>query len=161
VVDVPRFFVETKPYSFAFFRSFFGDCEVYITNIRYAIAGEDLRAKLMNEGKFSTTGITFDINSDKIKPESKATLDEIGNMLQLNQDIKIKIVGHTDSDGDAKANILLSQKRAVAIKNELQNNYGIVSSRISTDGKGENEPLNGNKTAEEKAANRRAEFIKQ
>jgi OmpA-OmpF porin, OOP family len=160
VVDVPRFFVETKPYSFAFFRSFFGDCEVYLTKIRYAIAGEDLRAKLMNEGKFSTTGITFDTNSDKIKATSKATLDEIAAVLQANTDFRIKIVGHTDNDGDAKANIVLSQKRAAAIKLALVNNYNIDASRLITEGKGENEPLNGNSTAEEKAANRRAEFIK-
>jgi outer membrane protein OmpA-like peptidoglycan-associated protein len=160
VFDVPRFFVETASYSFAFFRSFFGDCEVYVTNIRYAIAGEDLRARLMKEGKFSTTGITFDINSDKIKTESKAVLDEIGSLLQTNADIKLKIVGHTDNDGDAAANIILSQKRAVAIKTTLVNNYGIDAGRLITEGKGETEALNTNTTAAEKAANRRVEFVK-
>jgi OmpA-OmpF porin, OOP family len=160
VVDVPRFFVESLPYSFAMFRSFFGDCEVYVANIRYAIAGEDLRTKLMNEGKFSTTGITFDVNSDKIKPESNATLNEIGQLLQSNADIKLRIVGHTDSDGDAQANIVLSDKRAVAIKKALMTDYGIQENRLSTLGKGESEPLNTNKTIQEKAANRRVEFIK-
>lgn len=160
VFDVPRFFAETAPYSFAFFRNFFGDCEVYLTNIRYAIAGEDLRARLMKEGKFSTTGITFDINSDKIKTESKAVLDEIGSLLQAYADIKLKIVGHTDSDGDAAANMVLSQKRAAAIKTTLVSNYGIDAGRLLTEGKGETEPLNTNNTAAEKAANRRVEFIK-
>lgn len=160
VFDVPRFFAEAAPYSFAFFRSFFGDCEVYVTNIRYAMAGEDLRAKLMKEGKFSTTGITFDINSDKIKTESKAVLDEIGSLLQANADIKLKIAGHTDSDGDAAANMVLSQKRAAAIKTTLVSNYGIDAGRLLTEGKGETEPLNTNSTTAEKAANRRVEFIK-
>lgn len=161
VFDVPRFFVETQPYEFAFFRSFFGDCEVYLTNIRYAIAGEDLRARLMKEGKFSTTGITFDTNSDKIKADSKPVLEEIAALLQADNTIKLKIVGHTDSDGDAKANLLLSQKRALAIKTALSKQYGISDDRLTTEGRGETEPLNKNATAAEKAANRRAEFVKQ
>jgi OmpA-OmpF porin, OOP family len=160
IIDIPRFFVESKPYSFAMFRNFFGDCEVYIANIRYAIAGQDLRAKLSAEGRFSTTGITFDVNSDKIKTESKSTLDEIGTLLLTNSDIKLKIVGHTDSDGDANANKILSLKRANAIRNKLQDDYGIESTRLQVDGKGEDEPLNNNSTPADKAANRRVEFIK-
>ena len=66
----------------------------------------------------------------------------------------------TDSDGDAAANMLLSQKRATTIKTALVNNYGIEASRLVTEGKGETQPLNNNASAEEKAANRRAEFIK-
>jgi OmpA-OmpF porin, OOP family len=160
VVDVPRFFVEDNTYSFGMFRNFFYDCNVYLANIRFAIAGEDLRTKLLNEGKFSTTGITFDVNSDKIKQESKATLDEIANLLQQNNDIKLRIVGHTDSDGDAQANLALSTQRAEAIKKSLVNNYAIDANRLITIGKGENEPLNNNQTAADKAANRRVEFIK-
>lgn len=160
IVDVPRFFTENTNYDFAFFRSFFGDCEIYITNIRYAVAGADTRNKLITEGRFVTNGILFDVNSDRIKPESATVLNEMATVLKENPTVKVKIIGHTDSDGDASANLSLSQKRAVAVKNSLSTNYGIEADRLQTDGKGENEPLNGNKTTTEKAQNRRVEFIK-
>lgn len=160
LVDAPRFFSENKPYHLALFRSFFNDCQILVTNIRFAIAGEDTRSKLITEGKLVTNGILFDVNSDNIKSESGTVLREIATVLQENPAVKIKIVGHTDSDGDANANLVLSQKRALAVKNALINFYGINTSRIETDGKGESLPIQPNTTAEGKAQNRRVEFIK-
>ncbi len=160
LVDMPRFFTENKTYDFAFFRSFFDECEVYLTNIRYAVAGEDKRNKLITEGKFVTTGITFDVNSDNIKPESGIVLKDIATTLQENPTVRVKIIGHTDSDGTDAANLLLSQKRAAAVKSALVNFYGIDASRMETIGKGESEPLNKNINATEKAQNRRVEFVK-
>ena len=158
--DVPRFFAEKKTYDFAFFRSFFDDCEVYITNIRYAVAAADNRNKLITEGRFVTNGILFDPNSDNIKPESGAILKEMAAVLKENATVRIKIIGHTDSDGDAKANLNLSKKRAEAVKASLSNFYDIDLSRMETDGNGESQPLNKNVTAADKAQNRRVEFIK-
>ena len=160
LVDMPRFFSENKPYDFAFFRSFFSECEVYLTNIRFAAAGADTRNKLITEGRFVTNGILFDVNSDNIKPESGTVLKEIATTLQENPTVRVKIIGHTDSDGADAANLSLSQKRAVAVKTALSSFYGIESSRLETDGKGESQPLNKNATSAEKAQNRRVEFIK-
>lgn len=160
LVDAPRFFSENKPYNLAFSRRFLNKCEILITNIRFAIAGEDNRSKLITEGRFVTTGIQFDVNSDIIKPESGVVLKEMASILQENPTVKIKIIGHTDSDGDANANLILSQKRAIAVKNVLINFYGIDASRMETEGKGESEPVQSNNTAEGKAQNRRVEFIK-
>lgn len=134
--------------------------EFMISNIRFAVAGEDTRSKLITEGKFVTNGILFDVNSDNIKPESGVVLKEIATVLTENQTVRVKIIGHTDSDGDEKANLSLSQKRAIAVKNALASFYGIELSRLETDGKGESQPLNKNATAVEKAENRRVEFIK-
>lgn len=160
LVDAPRFFSESKPYQFAFSRRFFNPCDLLITNIRFAIAGEDNRNKLITEGRFVTTGIQFDVNSDAIKPESGVVLKEMATTLQENPTVNIKIIGHTDSDGDANANLVLSQKRAVAVKNALINFYGISASRIQTEGKGESEPVKANTSEDGKAQNRRVEFIK-
>lgn len=160
LLDVPRFFTENTTYSFAFFRHFFNDCEVYLTNFRYAVAAADTRNKLLTEGKFTTNEILFDTNSDKIKPESNNILAEMGKLLTDNPGVNIKIIGHTDSDGDAAANMVLSKKRAEAVKMRLAYGFGIDEGRIQTDGKGASMPLNGNKTTEEKAINRRVEFIK-
>ena len=74
--------------------------------------------------------------------------------------MRLKIVGHTDSDGNEAANRELSQRRAEAVKNALVSVYGIDGSRLQTEGKGEMEPVEDNATTEGKAKNRRVEFVK-
>ena len=111
------------------------DDEFMVSNFRYAIGAADTRSKLMTAGKFSTTGILFDVNSDKIKAGSYGTLKEIAGVLTENPTVKVKIIGHTDSDGNAAANVTLSQKRAAAVKESLSKEFGIEASRLETDGK--------------------------
>lgn len=132
----------------------------YVSNIRLAVGAPDTRNKLITEGKFVTNGILFDINSDKIKPESFGTLKDIASVLSENADVKVRIIGHTDSDGDEASNMALSKKRAAAVKTELTNSFGINAGRMETDGKGESQPAVPNTSAEGKANNRRVEFIK-
>jgi outer membrane protein OmpA-like peptidoglycan-associated protein len=74
--------------------------------------------------------------------------------------IKIKIIGHTDSDGDDAKNLDLSKRRSISVKNTLSSEYGIETARIETDGIGESEPIAPNTTSEGKAKNRRVELIK-
>ena len=69
------------------------------------------------------------------------------------------IIGHTDNDGDDAKNLLLSKKRAAAVKVNLVS-MGIAASRLTTDGKGESAPIADNTSAAGKAQNRRVEFIK-
>ncbi|MGE5810604.1 MAG: OmpA family protein, partial [Ignavibacteria bacterium] len=101
-----------------------------------------------------------DVNSDKIKPESYGTLKEIANVLKENSSVKVKIVGHTDSDGNDASNLDLSKRRAASVKNTLNSEFGIDSSRMETDGKGESQPVTDNNSQEGKANNRRVELIK-
>ena len=168
ILDLPQAFDPKLKYnSFKFGVSYMNysegreqDDEFMVANVRYAVAGEDTRSKLITEGKFVTNGILFDVNSDNIKPESGSVLKEIATILQENPTVRVKIIGHTDSDGADAANLSLSQKRAIAVKTALSSFYGIDASRIETDGKGESVPLNKNANASEKAQNRRVEFIK-
>jgi len=132
----------------------------YIANVRFAESTPDMRSKLINEGKFVTSGIYFNTGSDKIKPESFGILKEIAEVLKSSNDVRIKIVGHTDSDGGDESNLALSKERAQSVKNALTNSYGIEVSRIETDGKGETAPVAPNTSKEGKANNRRVEFIK-
>ncbi|MPM43720.1 putative lipoprotein YiaD [bioreactor metagenome] len=81
-------------------------------------------------------------------------------MLKETPNANIKIVGHTDSDGDDTKNLELSQRRAISVKNALSNDFGISAERLQTDGAGKNMPLVPNTTAEQKSKNRRVEFIK-
>ena len=149
-----EFFMETSPISdprYAY----------YISNIKIATGPPDTRHKLIEEGKFSTTGILFDVNSATIKPESNGVLKEIADALTKFPDFKVKIIGHTDADGSDASNLTLSQKRAAAVKDALKKDFGIDDSRMVTDGKGEKEPVADNKTKEGKMQNRRVEFVKQ
>jgi outer membrane protein OmpA-like peptidoglycan-associated protein len=133
---------------------------VFISNIKVATGRPDTRHKLVEGGKFSTTGILFDVNSDKIKLTSYGIVKEIADVLQQNTGIKVKIIGHTDGDGSDASNLELSKKRSAAVKHMMINEFGIDASRVETDGKGEKEPVADNKTKEGKAANRRVEFVK-
>ena len=80
--------------------------------------------------------------------------------MKENPDIKIKIEGHTDSDGDAAANLELSKLRADAVKKQLSTGFGIETARMQTAGAGENIPISPNDTPANKATNRRVEITK-
>lgn len=133
----------------------------FISNIKIATGLPDTRHKLIEEGKFSTTGILFDVQSAVIKPESYGVVREIATVLKENGEVKIRIIGHTSSDGDDAANLELSKQRAAAVKELLVKEYGIEEGRLKTEGKGETVPVGDNKTKEGKAQNRRVEFVKE
>ena len=163
VFDLPHAFPPAKNYNTAMYE-LWSDADdqskFMIGNIKVAVGDPDTRNKLVTDGKFSTTGILFDVNSANIKPESYGTLKEIANVLHDNANVKVKIIGHTDSDGDAALNLALSKKRAEAVEASLTDDFGIDGSRMETDGKGASEPVASNTTSAGKAQNRRVEFIK-
>jgi len=164
VWDAPRVFAPAGKYNaivFAMQGSYRPEDFYVFNNIRLAVGAADTRNKLITEGKFVTRGILFDVNSDKIKPESSGALKDIANVLKENADVKVKIVGHTDADGDDAKNLDLSKRRAASVKNYLVSEHGISAGNLETDGKGESAPVDKNTTAEGKANNRRVEFIKQ
>ena len=135
-------------------------CSSFISNLRITDASPDMRSKLLTEGNLVSYGIYFDVNKDVVKSESYGTIKEIATILQENPTVKIKIVGHTDSDGDDKSNLDLSKRRGASVKNVLVKDFGIDAARIDTDGKGESEPIAKNDSGVNKALNRRVEFIK-
>ncbi|MBK7500441.1 MAG: OmpA family protein [Ignavibacteriales bacterium] len=161
VLDMPtNLYADVKLSRMCFRLSRGASCGSYITNLRITDAAPDMRSKLITEGKLVSYGIYFDVNKDVVKSESYGTLKEISKVLTDNPDVKIKIVGHTDSDGDDKSNLDLSKRRAASVKNVLVKEFGIDASRIETDGKGESEPVAKNDSVINKALNRRVEFIK-
>lgn len=163
VLDIPLLLPEDAGCNaFSFMPGIYGEDErnIYISNIRLAVGAPDMRSKLLTEGKLVTRGILFDVNSDKIKAESYGTLKEISKVLAENPDVKVKIIGHTDSDGSDVSNLDLSKRRAASVKSSLNKDFGIDLSRMETDGKGEGEPLSPNTTTKGMANNRRVEFIK-
>lgn len=134
--------------------------QYYVSNVKVAEALPDTRSKLITEGTWSTNGILFAVNSDKIQPSSYGVLKEIATTLKENPNVKVKIIGHTDSDGDDAKNMDLSKRRAAAVKAALNKEFSIDNSRMETDGLGETKPVADNNTSEAKAQNRRVEFVK-
>jgi outer membrane protein OmpA-like peptidoglycan-associated protein len=132
----------------------------YMSNLRLGVGAPDTRKKILEQKKWVTHGILFDVNSATIKPESYGTLKEMADVMKEYADLKVKIVGHTDADGSDAANLDLSKKRAASVKESLAKEFGIDEARMETDGKGESEPIDKNDTPAGKANNRRVEFIK-
>jgi len=104
--------------------------------------------------------IQFDFDSSNIKPESYPLLNEFA--LALKSDLKeqvISIAGHTDSDGSDDYNLVLSQKRARAVQQYLIEKHQILSQRLRVESFGKHCPIVSNDSIQNKAKNRRVEFI--
>src|SRR5436190_14824442 len=91
--DLPRAFPANKSYSTVLFEiwgNMNNDIDRYlIGSIKFSAGAPDTRNKLITEGKFVTRGILFDVNSDKIKPESFGTLKDIATVLTENPSVKV------------------------------------------------------------------------
>ena len=132
----------------------------YLSNIRIAAGGKPLYDAIMADGRVATHGILFDTGSDRIRGESKPTLDMIGQMLKEHADLKLTIEGHTDNVGSAASNQTLSDKRAAAVRQFLIANYHVDAGRLASKGLGPTKPAASNDTPEGRQQNRRVELVK-
>lgn len=161
VLDMPTNVYEGSQFTRLAFMLYRGaSCSSWISNIKITTASPDTRNKLLEDGKLISYGIYFDVNKDVVKPESYGALNDIAKILNEVPDVKVKIVGHTDSDGQDAANLDLSKRRAAAVKAELAKTFGVNADRLETDGMGEIQPIAPNDTPSNKALNRRVEFLK-
>jgi len=160
VLDVPTNIYAHTKFNKILFSGWDSRSWPMVTNIKITTAAPDTRSKLITEGKLTTYGITFDVNKANIKPESYGTLNDIATVLKENPSVKVKIIGHTDSDGDDALNLDLSKRRAESVKSELSSGFGIDASRMQAEGAGESKPVASNDTPANKAMNRRVEFVK-
>ena len=79
-------------------------------------------------------------------------------LLKDNPAIRVEIGGHTDSGGSERANLKISEKRALSVKKYLEDKYNISSDRMTVKGYGSSKPIADNKTQEGRAKNRRVEI---
>lgn len=107
--------------------------------------------------------VFFEFDSDKLTADSKSELNKLFSLLSNNPSIKVEIQGHTDSKGNDKYNMRLSQKRAESVMNYLTKK-GIKTSRVIAKGYGETQPIaknqndDGSDNEEGRALNRRIEL---
>ena len=101
--------------------------------------------------------LEFESGKDIILEVSKVALDELADVLIKKATCKLEISGHTDNIGDANFNLVLSKKRAEALKNYLIFK-GVDANRLTTFYFGETQPLIDNTTLEGRKKNRRVEM---
>ena len=129
---------------------------------------EELRAQLgnnvgiVNNGQNLTVTLPQDIlfatNSTAVSGRSQADLRTLANSINQYPNTTVNVVGHTDNVGDASFNFDLSQRRAQAVTSVLINS-GVSAARIRSIGRGEDQPVANNLTAEGRQANRRVEIV--
>jgi outer membrane protein OmpA-like peptidoglycan-associated protein len=106
---------------------------------------------------FKLDKVYFDLGESNVLPESFEQLDNLATYLKENPSLKIQIEGHTDNQGDSKANKKLSLERAYNVREYLVSK-GIAGIRIKFVGLGDTQPVATNDSEENRKLNRRVEY---
>ncbi|MCR9143770.1 MAG: OmpA family protein [bacterium] len=123
-------------------------------------APQSLSVRESDEGVVLTLdAILFDHNSAVLSPEAKSQLKLVERILKKHSKREIRVSGHTDNTGSQVYNQTLSENRARAVVRELQKNHGVDGRRLSYRGYGENQPIVGNDTPDNRRKNRRVEIL--
>ncbi len=116
-----------------------------------------IEAEVQEILKTAFDNLEFKSGKDVIKNESFESLDALAEVLVKKPEWKLQIAGHTDNTGSAQSNLILSKKRANAVKKYLSSK-GVDASRLSVLYFGEADPIADNNTAEGRQKNRRVEM---
>jgi len=104
-------------------------------------------------------GTQFDVGSADLKPSAYPSLRKLGDFLSWQPDIEVVIEGFTDNRGSLEFNMMLSDWRAISVKNFLIENYNVNPDNIHTHGLGPHYPAGDNETWIGRATNRRVEVL--
>jgi len=115
---------------------------------------------LTDVGRVALYEIYFDTGNATVKPESDAALGEIAALLKADPQLRLFVVGHTDSVGSFQSNLDLSKRRAAAVVAALTTVYGIAATRLQPEGVGMLAPLASNESEGGRARNRRVELVR-
>jgi outer membrane protein OmpA-like peptidoglycan-associated protein len=121
-----------------------------------------LQAGLVAEGRVTLTGLFFDTGKTELKPESKAQLEAMAELLKNQPTLKAWVVGHTDNVGSLESNEKLSLARAQAVVAALvAAPYKVDAKRLVAKGLASLAPMAGNGDDAGRAKNRRVELVAQ
>jgi OOP family OmpA-OmpF porin len=102
--------------------------------------------------------ILFGLDSARLETASRPTLDKLAVAARACPDMRIEIAGHASAEGTAAANHRLSLRRARSVAAYLVR-AGVSARRLEAVGYGASQPKAPNDTDDNKAKNRRIEFI--
>jgi outer membrane protein OmpA-like peptidoglycan-associated protein len=120
---------------------------------------DDIAKALEKDGRVVISGgILFETDSAKLTPSAADLVRRISDMMKENPDLKVAVVGHTDSTGDFNYNLKLSERRAKAMVEALVKD-GVAPNRLTGVGIGPLSPAVPNDTPEGRAQNRRVELV--
>jgi len=103
------------------------------------------------------SNVSFDTDKTDLKPALLPVLDSVARSLNQHPELRAKVVGHTDSTGALAHNQTLSVNRARSVTDYLSR-QGVAATRLSIEGRGPNDPIGDNATADGRALNRRVEI---
>jgi outer membrane protein OmpA-like peptidoglycan-associated protein len=92
--------------------------------------------------------VLFDYGKSELRPEAASTLEKVAVVISQFPESNVLIRGYTDAKGPADANLVLSQKRAAAVKRWLVKKSAVPETKIATEGLGEKDPVAENKNAD-------------
>jgi outer membrane protein OmpA-like peptidoglycan-associated protein len=125
-----------------------------------AIEVIERETELLDTGMMRIDNIKFETGKAILAPESYGTLDVVGAVLSKWPELKMEIGGHTDSRGSEKLNQSLSEARAKAVLDYLNQKYpGLKEEQYTVKGYGESKPFVPNNSPENMTLNRRVEFV--
>lgn len=115
----------------------------------------EMERKLISTGTIRLENVYFETNSARLLPESEATLNEAGEVLEKFGDLQIEVEGHTDTRGAAAHNMRLSQERSESVRQYLLDHFRLAADHYSAKGYGETRPETKERNDEELLRNRR------
>jgi OOP family OmpA-OmpF porin len=101
--------------------------------------------------------LLFVFNQSDLTPTAKSELDALMSQFEDADVVSIKVVGHTDNVGSDAYNQALSERRASSVAEYLIS-QGVAPNKVTSEGKGESQPIADNDTDEGRAKNRRVEL---
>ncbi len=124
-----------------------------------AAVGNGLVDALLGQGHAVLSGLDFKSGTATLGAGGDDALGQLAAMLKDQPDLRVALVGHTDSVGGLDANIVLSRSRAAAVRDRLMQNFDVPAAQMDAEGMGYLAPVASNMTPEGREANRRVEVI--
>jgi OOP family OmpA-OmpF porin len=115
----------------------------------------EVERQLVQGGRIRLENIYFETESDHLLPESEASLNEAGRVLEKFPDLRIEVEGHSDTRGKSSYNMRLSQARAEAVRRYLLGHFSLSPDHYRARGYGETQPETQERNEEELLRNRR------
>lgn len=133
--------------------------ELEIKMEHHVLEPDALEQGIIVDGRIAVYNILFAFDSAEILPDSSESLKHISQLMKDRTELKLLVVGHTDSIGDYDYNLKLSFSRAEAVVKYLVSKHGIENPRLRAAGAGMMSPATSNRSESGRELNRRVELV--